>query len=32
MNILEARLGRADLEQALAAPIQPKTKQLVKAT
>ena len=30
MNILEARLGRADLAEALTAPIEPK-KELVKA-
>jgi radical SAM superfamily enzyme YgiQ (UPF0313 family) len=29
MNILEARLGRADLEEALSAPIESKEKQLV---
>lgn len=32
MNILEARLGSADLEEALTAPIQPKTKQLATAS
>jgi len=32
MDILEARLGRADLEEALSASIQAKEKQLVTAS
>ena len=32
MNILEARLGCAELEVALTAPIEPKEKQLVTAS
>lgn len=32
MDILETRLGRADLEEALSAPIQTTEKQLVTAS
>jgi len=32
MDILEARLGRADLEEALSASIKPREKQLVTAS
>ena len=32
MDILEIRLGRAEIEEALSSPIQPKEKQLVTAS